>query len=76
MWSLIAAAVMVVISLFNRPKTPKQKPQAFNSEAFPKCDDGTAKTIAFGQVKTKDFIVLGTGRFRTKAIKTKGGKKG
>lgn len=76
MWSAITAAVMVVLSLFIKPKTPKQKPQAFNSDAFPKCDDGTSKAIAFGQVKTKDFIVLYSGNFRTKAIKTKGSKKG
>ncbi len=75
MWSLIIAAVSIAISLFVKPKTPKTKPQAFNSESFPKCDDGTSKSIAFGQVKSPDFQILYSGNFRTTAIKTKGGKK-
>lgn len=76
MWaSLAIIAVSLIVSAFNKPKATKQKPQAFNSESFPKCDDGTNKAIAFGQVKTKDFIVLYTGGFRTMAIKSKGGKK-
>ncbi len=76
MFSFVAIALSLIVSIFNKPKTAAQKPQAFNSEAFPKCDDGTTKPIAFGQVKTKDFTVLCTGAFRTMAIKTKGSKKG
>lgn len=76
MWvTLIISLVSTIVSILCQPKPPKPKPQAFTSEAFPKCQDGTAKSIAFGQVKSKDFIVIYTGLFRTKAIVVKGGKK-
>lgn len=75
MFTMIAMVVMVAISLFNQPKTQKPKPQAMNADDMPRCEEGTSKAIAFGQVKTKDYIVFWCGGFYTKAIKQKGGKK-
>lgn len=75
MWNYIIMGAMVLLSLFTQPKTPKPKPQAINPESVPRAKDGTSKAIAFGQVKSKDYIVLWIGGFYYKAIKQKGGKK-
>ncbi|AZS50375.1 hypothetical protein DM558_06115 [Entomomonas moraniae] len=75
MFTMIAMVVMVAISLFTQPKTQKPKPQAMNADDMPRCEEGNSKAIAFGQVKTKDYIVFWCGGFYTKAIKQKGGKK-
>ncbi len=75
MWNFVIMGAMVLISLFNKPKTPKPKPQAMTSDSLPRCKDGTSKAIGFGQVKSKDFIVFWLGGKYTIAIKQKGGKK-
>lgn len=75
MFQAIFGGVMVLLSLFTSSKTEKPKPQAMNADDLPRCEEGTSKAIAFGQVKTKDYIVLWCGGFYTQAIKQKGGKK-
>lgn len=75
MVNLIMMGAMLLLSLLTKPKTPKPKPQAMTEDSVPKCKDGTSKTIAFGQVKSKDYIVLWSGNYYTKSIKQKGGKK-
>lgn len=77
MFSMITMVAMVLISFLIQPKTQNQtqKPAAMNENDFPRCEEGTSKAIAFGQVKTKDYMVLWSGGYSTKAIKQKGGKK-
>lgn len=75
MFQFLAIGAMLLVSLFTQSKTEKPKPQAMNADDLPRCEEGTSKAIAFGQVKTKDYIVFWCGGFFTKAIKQKGGKK-
>jgi len=76
MWPLIivmvAAFVLVAVTA---PKQKSPKPTAFGDFDFPRCDEGTEKSVLFGQAWTKDWMVLSVRNQRTQAIKSKGGKK-
>ncbi|NMY40568.1 hypothetical protein HBN76_04550 [Pseudomonas sp. WS 5013] len=76
MWPQIVwlvACLIISIALQPKPKSPK--PTAFEDIDFPLCDEGEDKTAVFGQVWQKGWMVLTVGNYRTKKIKSEGGKK-
>ncbi|SEI21452.1 hypothetical protein [Pseudomonas asplenii] len=76
MWVQIAILVAsYILSVALAPKPQKPKPTAFEDIDFPLCDEGEEMTAVFGQKWTKSWMVLTVGNYRTKAIKSKGGKK-
>lgn len=76
MWLQIAILVAsYLMSASNSPKVAKPKPAAFEDFDFPRCDEGTEKEWVFGQVWGKDWMVLSVRNQRSRAIKSKGGKK-
>jgi hypothetical protein len=70
---ILVASYLISAALAPKPKAPK--PTAFEDIDFPLCEEGEEKTAVFGQVWTKSWMVLTVGNYRTKAIKTGGGKK-
>jgi len=72
---LVVMAASMAIQIIMAPKPKKPKPTAFEDIDFPLCEEGEEKTAVFGQVWTKSWMVLTVGNYRTKAIKSKGGKK-
>lgn len=76
MW--VQIAILVASYLINSalaPKPPKPKPAAFQDFDFPRCDEGTEKSVLFGQCWSGDWMVLSVRNQRNRAIKTKGSKK-
>lgn len=73
--NLIILAASYLIQTAMAPKPPKPKPAAFQDFDFPRCDEGTEKEWIFGQVWGKDWMVLSVRNQRSRAIKSKGGKK-
>ncbi|MDH1281058.1 hypothetical protein N5C56_10125 [Pseudomonas chengduensis] len=76
MW--VQIAILVVSYLLQQgaaAKTQKPKAASFEEFDFPRCDEGTEKEWIFGQVWTKDWMVLSVRNQRTRAIKSEGGKK-
>lgn len=71
-WAILI--VSAVYAYTNRPKTPKQKPVAFEDIDFPQFEEGTPQIVFFGDCWTPDWMVLTVGNYRTRAIRTKGGK--
>ncbi|MEX5365708.1 hypothetical protein WCE00_01845 [Acinetobacter haemolyticus] len=61
----------LVISQALQPKPQKPKSAAFQDFDFPTIEDGTPQIVVFGDVWLKDWTVLGTGNFKTRAIITK-----
>lgn len=61
----------LVISQALQPKPQKPKPAAFQDFDFPTIEDGTPQLVVFGDVWLKDWTVIGTGNFATRAIITK-----
>lgn len=75
-WAYIAImAISAFVSFKNRPKTTVPKPVAFEDFNFPQFEEGTPQSVFFGDNWTEDWMVLGVGKYRTRPIKTKGGKK-
>ena len=76
MWVQIAILVAsYLIQYATAPKPKKPKPAAFADFDFPRADEGTEKSVLFGQCWTKDWMVLSVRNQRSQAIKSKGGKK-
>jgi len=76
LYAYIAAMVIsAYVSYKNRPKSVTPKPTAFEDFEFPQCEEGTPQCVIFGDCWTEDWTVGGLGNFRTRPIKTKGGKK-
>lgn len=57
------------------PKPEKPDKPAFEDFDFPLSEEGSAKAAYFGQCKVEGWFVLTVGNYRTRSIKTKGGKK-
>lgn len=75
-WVQIAILVIsAVVSYSNRPKAEKPKAASMEDIEVPQIDEGTPMAVTFGDCWASDWIVLGMGNFRTRAIRTKGGKK-
>lgn len=76
MWIQIAILVAsFLITQATAPKQKKPKPAFFQDFDFPRCDEGTEKEWIFGQVWTKDWMVLAVRNQRSQAIKVTGSKK-
>ena len=76
MWLQVAILVAsYLLSAANQPKPAKPKPAAFSSFDFPRCEEGSEKTVLFGQRWTKSWMVLSVRNQRSEAIKSSGGKK-
>lgn len=76
MWvQIVILIASYVLSQALAPKPDSPKPAAFSDFDFPLCDDGEEKTAYFGDCWAEDWMVLTVGNYRTKAIKSKGGKK-
>lgn len=76
MWIQIAILVAsYVLSAATAAKPVKPKPALFSDFDFPRSDEGTEKSVIFGQVWSPDWMVLSVRNQRSKAIKSKGGKK-
>lgn len=76
MWvQLVIMVACYVLSTALAPKPKAPKPTAFEDIDFPLCEEGESKGAVFGQCWTEGWFVLTVGRYRTKAIRTKGSKK-
>lgn len=76
MWVQLAIMVVsAIVSVALAPKPPKPKPASFTDFDFPAADEGTPQAVAFGDVWSTGWTVLGVGNYRTSRIRTKGGKK-
>ncbi|MBK1615002.1 hypothetical protein CKO44_16150 [Rubrivivax gelatinosus] len=76
MWPYIAAiviAALVATALTPRPATPK--PSTLDDFDMPVAELGIAIPVVFGTVTITGANVVWYGNLRTKAIKSKGGKK-
>ena len=73
---LLVLAASFALQYVLAPKPPSQSPTAFKDIDFPLCEEGEEQSAVFGQVWTKSWMVLTVGNYRTKAIKSDGGKKG
>lgn len=70
MWLQIAFMLLaVVVSVATRPKPKTPKPAALSDFEFPQSTEGTPQIWVFGDVWIEDWMVLGVGNFRTKAIR-------
>jgi len=70
----VAVVATIVLSAFG-PKPPKQKGATLDDFEAPQIDDGTPHAVVFGDAWLEGWQVLWYGNFRTKKIKSKGGKK-
>jgi len=76
MWEALAMLVIsYIVSYAMMPKTPVQKPEAFNDINFPQSEDGTPQAVIFGDCWSGDWTVLAVGRYRTTEIRKSGGGK-
>lgn len=76
MWvQLLMLVASYVLTSALAPKPQQPKPAAFSDFTFPVAEDGTPQYVVFGDVWIDDWMVLGLDNFRTRAIKTRGGKK-
>lgn len=71
---IILLLVSMYLSYANRPKTPVPRPAAFSDFEFPQFDEGTPQCVFFGDCWTEDWMVLGVGNYRSRAIQTSSGK--
>lgn len=70
MWPQIAILIIgLLLSAATRPKVKPPKPAAFEEFEFPQFEEGTPKIEVFGDVWLEDWMVIGKGNFRTKAIR-------
>lgn len=65
----------IVISAALAPKPQSAVAAAFEDFDFPTADEGTPQAVFFGDCWSEDWMVMSVGRYRTVAIKSKGGKK-
>ncbi|WP_236200238.1 hypothetical protein [Pseudomonas pseudonitroreducens] len=70
---IIIASYIISTALAPKPKSPKAP--AFEDFDFPLSEEGGEKSAVFGQCWTPSWTVLTVGNYRTKAIRSKGGKK-
>lgn len=66
--------VSYVIQALVAPKPQDQKPASVDDFDFPQFEEGTPQCVFFGDTWTKDWMVLGTGNYRNRAIRASGGK--
>jgi len=71
---LVASYVLQAVAAPKAASTT-QKPTAFEDIDFPQTEEGTAQAVIFGDVWTKDYVILGLGNYRTAPIKSSGGGK-
>lgn len=74
-WALVFLVASLVIQTLIAPKPPEQKPAALEEFDFPQADEGTPQPVVFGDVWTAGWTVIWYGNFRSKKIKSSGGKK-
>lgn len=75
MWVyLIVLVLAAYVAKQNQPETPNQKPVALEEFEFPQFEEGTPQAVIFGDCWTDDWMVLGVGAYRNKAIYTDSGK--
>ncbi|MCP5017634.1 MAG: hypothetical protein GY938_20540 [Ketobacter sp.] len=75
MWYFLAILVVAAYASTQvQPKTPSQKPVAFEDFEFPQFEEGTPQSVIFGDCWTEDWFVLGVGNYRNSPIWTKSGK--
>lgn len=76
MWVfLIQLAVTALLSIALAPKAEEPKPAALSDINVPTAEEGKAIPVVFGTVWIESPNVVWYGNLRTKAIKSKGGKK-
>lgn len=76
MQTLIYIALLVissVIAYINRPKPQRPTPVAFEDIDFPQFEEGTLVSVAFGTCWFSDWMLIGLGGYRTRAITKKVG---
>lgn len=73
---VLLIASYVITSLVSRPKKSAPALPALESDFdFPQADEGTPQAVVFGDCWTSSWMVLWHGKYRSTAIRTKGGKK-
>lgn len=73
--NIVILVASYVLSYALQAKMKKPKPALFSSFDFPRCDEGTEKSVIFGQVWSQDWMVLSVRNQRSKAIKSGQSKK-
>lgn len=71
--AMLVASVLINAALAPKPAQPK--PATFDDIDIPQVKEGTPQVVAFGEVWSGDWQVMGYGNFRTKAVKAKQAKK-
>jgi hypothetical protein len=74
---IIAFAMLVVSYVIQSAlvkRGPKLKPAALEDWEFPQSDDGTPQAVYFGDCWGTGPMVMWYGNYRTKKIKSSGGK--
>lgn len=71
---VLMAASYAITSMIARKQATK-KPASVEEFDFPQPDEGTAQSVVFGDVWTKDWVVLWYGDYQVTPIKSKKGKK-
>ena len=75
LWAIGLLVVSGLLSVMITATTKTPKPASLEEFDFPQFEEGTAQIIVFGDVWLPDWFVLWFGNYRTRDIKTKGGKK-
>ncbi|HYE35513.1 hypothetical protein [Methylocaldum sp.] len=72
---IVILAATTALSLALAPKPPKPKAATLQDFDVPTAEEGRPVPVVFGTVTVKGPNVIWYGHLRTKAIKSKGGKK-
>jgi len=79
MWNLLIAVALLVVSYIIQslaaPRVQDAKPSTLDDFDFPQIEEGTPQAVCFGECWIDDWMVLGVGNFKTRAIKSSGGGK-
>jgi hypothetical protein len=76
MWAMIAIWVATtILSYVLRPKPPSTKPPGINSMNVPTAEEGREIPVLFGTRDIASQNIVWYGDVKTKAIRSKGGKK-
>lgn len=74
-FALALLVVSFIIRTVFAPKPQDAKPAALKDFDFPQVEEGTPQPVIFGEVWTTDWMVLGVGNYRSRAITSSGGGK-
>ena len=76
LWAIAIGMMLAsyIIQALFAPRPQDAKPASIKDFDFPQADEGTPQCVFFGDTWTPDWMILGVGNFRNKAIKAKGGK--